>query len=174
MIRASDREEKTMTETTNGGPRVLDLTRYEFTSSWARDETPTQTTEKEEKTANEEQPYQRFLVQQNVKADMNEEDAAFEAFAAESGLNDLTGRVPGTREVGDFSAPTEEGVETSATAAMSDEAAWRSFVDVTGFEETATAPQTGGASDLSEDDEGSSLSDEEAWRQFAEAVGMGR
>ena len=135
-----------------------------------------------------EQLYERFLREQNAKtgtttgtttADLSEEDAAFERFAAESGLNALTGRTPGAHEAADLAAPASDdatiGAAGSDLSHVGDAAMWSEFCAVTGFEDAAPAEV---ASDLSEDGddgagkEGSSLSDEEAWAQYQAALGQ--
>lgn len=186
-------------------PVVVDLTSHEFTSSWAKDEPPT-------KEAVKEQPWEKFYEQvtkpmafgeagTTTAADLSEEDAAFEAFAEQSGLNDLTGRTPATGATADLSQGSEQ-VETSGTVDAGEEAMWNAFVEQSGS--GWIFGEAGAAADMTErvqadkqaesmreqvaqdelheslrrqshEDhygEGSDLSDDEAWDAYQSSLGQ--
>lgn len=109
---------------------VLDLTSHdivktETTKDWGRDETPT----KEEGTMTTEQPYQKFLREhaetQTTAADMSD-DALYEQFAEQSGMNDMLGRTP-QAGTADLSARVEE------KAGASDDAMYQAFIEQSGM-----------------------------------------
>lgn len=174
-------------------PVVVDLTRHdivktETTEDWARDETPT----KEEGTMTTEQPYQKFLREhaktQTTAADMSEDDALYEQFAEQSGLNDMLGRTlqGGTA---DLSARVEE------KAGASDDAMYQAFIEQSGMSwmlgDAGRADLTEEGRDEPRDEadelndalrrqngldtygEDSGLSDEVLWERYRDATGQG-
>jgi len=170
----------------------------ENTRDWGRDETPTK------EGAMSEQPYEKWLREQQQAAgettaaatDMSE-DAAFEAFAEQSGMNDMLGRTPASGASADLSAQDGGQVETTDAG---EEAMWQAFVEQSGASWMLGEMGGGARADLSDDGQddalprqeaeqeelhrslreqngldagdGSGASDEEAWAQYQAALGQ--